>query len=438
MGAAAPPTIPRARNGRVEWKRLDGFVAWFKATAGGLTNPEMVAAIQHRYGVAVTRAVITSLRAVHDAPQSPEARRRAYTQRTAEAPPPPPPRDPREKLEVDTLTREVHSLRKRATLFEVIGEKMARAIANVPRLPAPPVPRRVKVGADLSEEEMLLLISDVQAGLLVESGPSGGIGDFGFAVIHQQAEYLKEAVLRIRKYHGNVNTLHVAFLGDMIEGSAIYAGQLRQVEDEAVQQVLWVKERFARFLRDLAAEFPRVKCYGVIGNHGRVHGKPGEFSPLNNLDYLLYHYLRDRLENVKNLAWDIAGSWWQIATIQGWRFLLVHGDDAGLGWAGIPFYAIGRHAARYREVFRTSSAGGLAEVDDFDFLVVGHHSETAGFKNCIMNGSWPGGTEFSLKKLQLNAIPQQTLLGVHHAYGVSWRRDINLRPLRPRRVARAA
>lgn len=336
-----------------------------------------------------------------------------------------------EALQADALLQEVKSLRSRSTLFEIIGEKFAKAILAVPKLPVIQPPPR-KSSKALTEEEMLLLVSDVQAGLTVDHKGSGGIGNFNYEVLHQQAEYLKDSVIRIHAYHPNVTTLHIAMLGDMIEGSSIYAGQLRQVENEAVQQVIWCKERFARFVRDLAGQFQKVICYGVVGNHGRVHGKPGEFSPLNNLDYLLYHYLRDRLEHIPNVSWEIAGSWWHIATIQGWRVLMVHGDDTGMGWAGIPFYAVGRHKARYHEVFKTATAAGLTEIPDFDYMVIGHHSEAAQFKGVYMNGSWPGGTEFSLKKLQLNALPQQKLLGLHRDHGVTWSRDIHLRPVRRR------
>lgn len=325
------------------------------------------------------------------------------------------------------LRREVRRLGARQTFYELVGQQIIDAVRELPPFvtPKPPKPLPLK---GQSEEEAVLLISDVQAGMVVDVRESGGLGRYTSEILVDQINTLRDTVLSIcARYHPNVRRLNIFFLGDIIEGQAIFPGQLRSIDMHAVQQVLFCWERFAEFQAALARHFQEVRCWGTCGNHGRVSGRPGEFSPLSNFDYLLYMMWQQRLSSVKNIKWTVAQSWWDIADVCGFRFLLVHGDDT-VGWAGVPFYGLLRHKARYRELFTTLRR----EHGDFDYLTVGHHSVLAQFNGIYMNGSWPGGTEFSLKRLQLGDVPGQKLMGVHPRWGVSWTRDLLLRPLPPR------
>ena len=64
----------------------------------------------------------------------------------------------------------------------------------------------------------------------------------------------------------------------------------------------------------------------------------------------------------------------------------------------------------------------------FDYIILGHHSVEAQFHNVIAAGSWPGGTEFSIKGMQASGMPSAPFFGVDKRFGKTWRRDIQLRP----------
>ena len=418
-------TLPRDTAGRVLWLNVPGFREWFRREAPAWTNPEALAAIQARYGLAAPPipSTVVSLRRMVGAPQLLATRHRAHTQkamswRESE--------DPVEALAAKLeRNREVRTSAN-ATFFELVGQKIIAAIGRLPAMPPIAAIRPAKTALD--DEEMVLLISDVQAGLVVDARESGGLGNFNHAILLKELAYLQESILRIAQYHPNAKRLHVAFLGDIVEGEDIYGGQLREIDHTVIQQTLLCVEHFAQFLRVLSAKFP-ITCYGVVGNHGRI-GRKGEHSPMSNFDYLIYRIMAERLSRFPRIRWIVPESWWQIAEILGWRFLLVHGDDVPSGsYGGIPFYGVARHKFRYRELFKVTSRMDADAVSDFDFLCIGHHSEAANFLNVLMNGSWPGGTEFSLKRLQLSAIPTQKLFGVHQRHGVTWVRDLHLRPL---------
>jgi hypothetical protein len=331
---------------------------------------------------------------------------------------------PQEVLDRQLLQRRIHRLTAKQTFYEVIGDRIIQAIRELPELP-PVRPPKVAVPKALHEEEAVLVISDVQAGLTTSAKETGGLGEFNTQILLKQIEYLGDSLESIMRYHSNVRTLHVWFNGDIVEGSDIFLGQVREIDMNLVEQILFIKEHFARLLHRFARRFERVLCTGTIGNHGRM-GRKGEHSPMENFDYLVYKWLEERTRSIGNIKWTIPDTWWLINDVLGWRFLQVHGDDTGQSTWGIPFYGAGRHALRYQDMLRLSREKG------FDWVVLGHHSEPAQFKNVIMAGSWPGGTEFSIKRLQLLDVPSAPLFGVDRNHGKTWRRDIQLRPLKKR------
>ncbi len=328
------------------------------------------------------------------------------------------------------LTQQIKRLTSRQTFYEICGQAIIDAVSEIQKLPPVRVPT-IHVPKKLSEEEAVLVISDVQAGLTTSAKESGGLGEFNTEILLKEIQYVEDSIVAMQRYHTNVRRLSAVFNGDEIEGEDIFGGQLREIDRNLVEQIVFVKEHFARLLFNLAHHFEKVWCTGVVGNHGRI-GRKGEHSPMSNMDYLCYRWLEERTASVKNITWDIPETWWKIFEVQGWKFLAVHGDDTGSNSMGIPFYGMTRHKSRYREMLKISSRMNDGPPEDFDYMILGHHSEAAQFQNVIAAGSWPGGTEFSLKRMQMSAIPTAPYFGVHRAHGVTWRRDIQLRPIRTR------
>lgn len=381
-----------------------------------------------RYGPpALGAGALNALRLTHRVPMSAEARRRAHDQRahvgaTGVT-------TPEQKLETDGLRARLRELTRERSLYEIIGQRFLAAAREIPSLP-PPRPPKLTIPKGLDEEEMVLMISDVQAGSVLGAKDSGGLAEFNSAILIDQIDYLAQSIASIKRYNSNVKRLRILYGGDIVDGETIFPGQLREIEMNSVQQVMFVVEHFARFNWQMANLFEQVWCTGVIGNHGRI-GKKGEHDPMSNLDHLAYQWMAERNRPVKNITWSIPATWWSLIPIQGWNFLLVHGDDVGGGYAGIPFYGAGRSKARYQDMLRVTDRmqGRRHTPTTIDYFCIGHFSEPAEFYECIMNGSWPGGTEFSAKRLQRTAMPTQALWAVHHRHGMTWKRNVQLRPL---------
>jgi hypothetical protein len=414
---------------RGTWARIPGFTEWLKKEAPALTNTELIAKIAEKWKVNnVTVNAVNGLRKTYRVGLNVDAMKRSREEVRAKVMGAKikPEQNPIEALEAQGLREHIRKLTKKQTFYEMVGQSIVEAVQKLPKLFPPHQPMKFVMPKDLSDEEMVMLISDVQIGQRVDVSESGGLGNYSTEIFLEQLEYFKQATLKISRYHPNVRKLHVWFLGDIVEGETIFSGQMRSLDRNVIEQTILAEEQFTRFLIDLKMRFEEIECAGVIGNHGRI-GKYGEHSPLSNFDYLAYHYMSTRLANVRGISWTVPKSWWHVGVANTWKFLLVHGDDTGPGTWGLPYYAVDRHKSRYRELFEKLTPG-----KGFNYLCIGHHSRAAAFNEVLMNGSWPGGTEFSLKRLQLGDLPTQTLFGVHKSHGVTWRREVNLRPLPPR------
>ena len=405
------PALPRNSEGKVLWSRVPGFSRWFKQVAPKSTQDELIVAFEKKYGIVnMSVPALQSLRRTYRVNQNAETLSRGKAAET-----------PAEKFDREALQATVRKLSARDTMWEVIGDKLISAVRSMDKQLPPIKAPVIKLPDKMHEEEAVLVISDVQAGAKTSARETGGLGEFNLEILMKQIDYLGDAVASIMKYHVNVKRLNVLFNGDIVEGETIFRGQQREIDMNLVEQIMFCKENFSRFLMRMASIFERVHCTGTVGNHGRL-GDKGVHSPMSNFDYLTYKWLEERTSSIKNISWTIPDTWWLISEIMGWRFLQVHGDDTGQSTWGIPFYGMSRHSSRYQEMMR------LSRVKGFDYIILGHHSVEAQFQNVISAGSWPGGTEFSIKGMQAAGIPSAPFFGVDKRFGKTWRRDIQLRP----------
>ncbi|MDD4980272.1 MAG: metallophosphoesterase [Candidatus Omnitrophica bacterium] len=299
------------------------------------------------------------------------------------------------------------------TLFEQIGKSILRAVNKIPKYKTFKAPK-IKIPSSLDEEEWGLLWSDSQIGELVNQKETGGLGNYNYEVFLRRLSFLKEGLIKIKHYHPPVKVFNVFFLGDIIDNATIFLGQMRQVDMKVVSQVILASERIAEFLIFLAAQYEHVNCYCIVGNHGRI-GKPGEMSPTDNLEYLIYYIIKQRLSNLRNIRIEIAESWFMVIQRMTSRFFIIHGEDIR-SWMTIPFYSAERSEGRWQKLTRAQ----------FDYFIAAHHHQQAEFDNIIFNGSWVGGSEFSIKKLAKSGLPSQTLFSIHPTFGITWRRNVVL------------
>ncbi|MHA1286483.1 MAG: metallophosphoesterase [Candidatus Thorarchaeota archaeon] len=168
----------------------------------------------------------------------------------------------------------------------------------------------------------LLLISDIHVGRKTPS--------FNFQLLKRRWKEFTRRVSETSK-----EDLHIALLGDIIDGETVYPSQGTEIEmtvDEMIDQSICL-------LEDLFEKTDAKRVVCVYGNHGRSNFRGAERS---NWDLVLYKRLRDRIgEKI-----EVSERWWHVTKIGRWRTLLFHGDNIRM-YQQIPYYGVIQRAMRF-------------------------------------------------------------------------------------------
>ncbi|MEW6047311.1 MAG: hypothetical protein AB1609_12655 [Bacillota bacterium] len=307
-----------------------------------------------------------------------------------------------------------------------------QAVLDTIREIVPPLVRRdvplysVPVG-DGDPEEAVALVSDQQIGQFVDPARMGGLGAYSRELFELRAQRWARKIMRIARLHQRaypIRRLHLWFLGDNTEGVLVYRGQAWHVDTEKLQQLMFGVYVFAQAITSLLQVFERIEIAGILGNHGR-EGKRGEAPLTDNSDILFYYILSLQLANYRDrISWHVPPAHWTIREVLGHRFLLIHGDEIKSSLAyGIPFYGVNRADAGYTKM--------LASIrESYEYLVLGHFHNAGAIDSPtgeeIVNGSWVGGNEYSMREKRLVNRPVQHFFGVHAKQGITWRYKLNL------------
>ena len=272
----------------------------------------------------------------------------------------------------------------------------------------------------LKPEKWLLLLSDIQYGLVVNPVEIGDLGFFSPKIAKERLAYLIKTLIDILRYFPNKpEELCIALLGDNIENAYMQDNQQSRIEFGICEQMIELEEMFLDMIIALSKYFPVIKLFAVVGgNHGRMGKKKNSASPTDNFEYLLYHNLEKRLKGMKDIYFNYTKAKHMIVDINDWNFWLEHGDTCK-SWAGIPFYGLKREMANINAMLRKFHKQA-------DFLLAGHFHTKANFEDIFMNGSFPGGDAYSVGDLRRMDFPYQKLLGVNKKHGIVWDRNICL------------
>jgi hypothetical protein len=219
----------------------------------------------------------------------------------------------------ETITREAHR--------DIIADKMISAIQVAPVREIKPI--HFNLNKSYKEIEVVLMLSDIQAGTYISREATGGLNEYNKDILEQQFKLLLQAIVSIitkQKLITPIKKLNIHALGDMVEGMGIFEGQAQHTDQDLYNQMFNLAELLVWFIQELLYLFDEIEFSGVGGNHGRV-GKKGENPHFVNWDVYLYKYIAARLQGYEQVKFNIPLSWWYLDTIQGWNFLLLHGDD---------------------------------------------------------------------------------------------------------------
>lgn len=307
--------------------------------------------------------------------------------------------------------------------IDIVADRIVEAIDSLPKADIPKIYTPNNKGVKMSDpEDVGLMFSDHHIGHRHTKEETGGISEYNYDIFCERMENLKHAVARIYELHSklyNLETLHIFCLGDIVAGmnnSGSWSPTF--INLPIYEQFILGYKHIADFIYYCQGMFPKIKFYGIRGNHGRVAQKGYEKDNVN-WDVLCYRFLEAYLQNNKNVEFVVPNTWWIMEEIRGHNFLMVHGDDIrsknGLAVKGL-------------EAFSEKMMGVTKKIPKY--TLAGHfhtvHSCTTNLGKVLLNGSFVGADVYSLKDLHAFGRAEQTIFGIHDQRGITWKYNIDL------------
>lgn len=274
----------------------------------------------------------------------------------------------KEKVRKRDQKREYRKLIDNQARFEGIKDDVYDAILHLEKKK----PLSFSPKFDISSgKHGLALFSDWHYGIEV----SNSTNIFNKDVFNQRIEKLVSKIIE----YGHINkidTLHIGQLGDLISGM-IHVSTRVQANEDIIEQVKYVSEVLAEILSTLANEFPHIRYYNVIGNHGRT-GNKHDVGIKENFEYLVPWFLEARLRDFDNIEIITDEDGYIPTKILNEDIVFVHGNydrvdscvtrlPQVLGY--VPSYIFGGHVHHnYEKEFGKTTVvvnGSLIGADDY-------------------------------------------------------------------------
>jgi hypothetical protein len=250
---------------------------------------------------------------------------------------------------VRALLSENASLRRRLRAQQggeaLIIQAVEQAYQDPPDLVIPSPEKQPRRKA---EEIACLHVTDWQLGKLTESY-SVAVAASRIKTLAQKTNHITD----IRRSAARIDEIVVLVGGDMVEGENIFPHQAHELEQSVFEQaVKSAPAILSRLILSLLSNFKRARVYCVPGNHGSPPKRLGQH-PKTNWDRVAYEVMRVALLGTADhprsglkgrLEIHVADDWYAPFNIYDWGGILIHGSEVKGGFAGFPWYGVGRKA----------------------------------------------------------------------------------------------
>lgn len=260
----------------------------------------------------------------------------------------------------------------------------------------------------------VFLWSDWHIGQKISRVETEGFNAFNFKIAERRFFQLVEDFLHWVDLNRTVYLIKQAAIfgiGDYISGD-IHDELRRTNEWPLPVQSAKAGLMMAEGLRIIAAHFDEVVLYGIgADNHARLNPKPQyKQKAANSMSFVVHTIVDAETRKVENLKKVFAESMKYVANVNGFRFLIEHGDTTK-AWNGIPQYGITRMRARESEKRMNTNKG-------FHYQAIGHwHVPNLLENKTIINGSLSGTDELDEGQGR-HAKPAQVAFFVHPRHGI--------------------
>ena len=222
----------------------------------------------------------------------------------------------KQQIKMRDQKRELNALIRRQARLENLEDYFKEVTENFEGISLPKTKSNVN-----DKKEAAIVISDWHIGMKFD----GRFNTFNHEVAEQRIAKVKDKTLdTVRKE--NIDTLHIANLGDMISGG-IHVSTRVQAEEDVIQQVIRASEYLKQFVKTFLDEGIQVEYYNIIGNHGRYQSNKSEVAGIEeNFEKLILTILDTAFSNYSNYNSTGCRDGIIETEISGQKIILAHGD----------------------------------------------------------------------------------------------------------------
>lgn len=145
-----------------------------------------------------------------------------------------------------------------------------------------------------SDNSLLISLTDLHTGIAINNF----CNRFDQNILRQRMKKYVEEILAIQKRHHSQDAYIV--VGEVVSG-LIHNNLRLQNNIDLLEQFKLACEVITEVLIILGKSFNNVYMYTTLGNHSRISPKKEDSLEKENLDLLLPHYLRARLQYIENI-----------------------------------------------------------------------------------------------------------------------------------------
>jgi hypothetical protein len=283
--------------------------------------------------------------------------------------------------------------------------------------------------------EPIIFGSDFQVGEVVRLAEMDGMNEYNMDIFSERYYKLVERSIDFAKDHAGRHNIYPRAIyargGDAIN-NRIHE-ELAETNDlSAVPAIQWLVRHEREGIKRWVDYFGRLHVVSIPGNHGRTTMKPRSNGYVStNFETLLSLWLQAEFRDDPRITWQTPHSGDAYFTVQGWRFLLAHGDRMG-SKGGTGFIGSAATIARgHQKLFQNWAATGRP----LDYIMTGHLHTSVKLpfgRGSYGNGSLVGYNPFARDHQMTPDAAKQWELFVHAKRGVSFGVELQLstHPLR--------
>ena len=241
---------------------------------------------------------------------------------------------------------------------------------------------------DSRKEALILMISDVHMGEVIDRGQMGGRNTFDKEICAKRLERLFQGVVKMGTTHWSgppPGVIYVILGGDLISGE-IHDELAKSNDLLAIPAVRELATHIISGLELLLKSFDcEIRVVSIPGNHGRTTRKPeSKGFVLNSYDTLVAWLVESWFTSrkTKKITFSAPASGDALINVCGWNFLFTHGDRIGSrGGAGMvgPVATIARGMQRLIQDY-------AADQVVVDYIVICHFHTIVELEQGFANG----------------------------------------------------